>query len=271
MAEVLCLSQLFQFCYLVSRVYPPGAVFTIIADGQLYNEMFALTVHEAVAYRERVAGMIRRLGYHDMIEIVDMKDVIDAEREGFDFAYARLRPVFTEWWRHNSDDQRRASVIQSSAPNLRTCDQVADDLVNLVTLDIIHDLEDAELLANVRKVRRRVAERAEAGAFEYALVRFVMSEFDMVGSQYPDAIRATVHPKPRQWGIHLVNRKTRVFPWQGVAYRKQDGGWRVKYRAEVLRLKAIPVHLAGEMYPFYYEEPVSGRARGREGLRDRPQ
>lgn len=261
MAEVLCLSQLYQFCYLVSCVHPPGAVLTIIADGQLYNQMFALTMHEAVTYREQVADMIKRLGYDDMVEIVDMQDVVEAERAGFDFTYAKLRPVFTEWWRRNQDDDRRASVIRSSGPNMRTCDQVTDDLVNLVTLDILHDVDDAELLDNVRKVRRRVADRAETAAFEYALVRFVMSEFDMVGSQYPDAIRATVHPKPGQWGIHLVNDKTQVFPWQGVAYRKQDGGWRVKYRAEVLREQATPVHLGDDLYPFYYQKSVPASTR----------
>ncbi len=72
-----------------------------------------------------------------------------------------------------------------------------------------------------------------------------------------------MHPKPTQWGLHLVNRESRVFPWQGVAFRKAGGQWRLKYEFEVRRNRAVPVHLRGEdeMFPFYYEhaEAAGGR------------
>jgi pyoverdine/dityrosine biosynthesis protein Dit1 len=51
MAEVLCLCRLHEICHAMSRVYEPGARFTIIADGLVYRDMFAVTEHEARSYQ----------------------------------------------------------------------------------------------------------------------------------------------------------------------------------------------------------------------------
>lgn len=72
-------------------------------------------------------------------------------------------------------------------------------------------------------------------------------------SCYPKSIRGTVHPKPKQWGIHLVNRHTRIFPWHGVAYKNESEIWKIKYEFDARRMKARPVHIKGDLYPFYYE------------------
>lgn len=53
MAEVLCLCRLHEICHAMSRVYEPGARLTIIADGLVYRDMFAITEHEARSYRGR--------------------------------------------------------------------------------------------------------------------------------------------------------------------------------------------------------------------------
>lgn len=263
MAEVLCLSQLYGICRALAYVHEPGARFVIISDGLVYREMFGITRHEALTYRERVREMIGQLGYDDAIEITDMEDLVDARRADFEIVERRLRPVFERWWRENPDDLRRASLIQASTANLNTSGSVTHDLLQMTTKDVLLDTEERDAVDTLDTIRRGTVERAEQGAFEFALFLYVLKEIDLVRSCYPHAVRATVHPKPGQWGLHLSNRESRVFPWQGVAYRNENGAWRVKYEFEVLRRRATPVHVRGddEMFPFYYEHSEEPAAR----------
>lgn len=263
MAEVLCLSNLYEACLALAHVYEPGARFVIICDGLVYREMFGITRHEAMTYRERVREMVSQLGYEDSIEIADMEDLVESRRADFDIVEQRLRPVFAEWWRTHPDDLRRASLIQASSANLNTSGSVSHDLLQMTIKDVLLETDDADAVTTLETIKRGTVDRAERGAFEFALFLYVLKELDLVGSCYPRAVRATVHPKPGQWGLHLVNRESRVFPWQGVAYRNAHGKWRVKYEFEAVRRRATPVHLRGddEMFPFYYEYSEEAAAR----------
>lgn len=255
MAEVLCLSQLYEICLSLGSVHEPGVRFTVISDGQLYQSIFGITEYEAERYREEVREMISRLEYDDHLDIVDMEqDVIGPVREEFDLVKDKFRPVLKEWWERNPENERRASLIISSAPNINTAGEPTHDLVQLATKDIMEDQDPEDTVANVERVRQSVRGRTEEAAFEFALVLYTLKELDLVATAYPRAVRATVHPKPEQWGLHLVNEQTQVFPWQGVAYKPKEGKWTVKYESDVLRRRAIPVHLEGDMFPFYYEE-----------------
>ncbi len=263
MAEVLCLSNLYEACLALGHVHEPGAKFVIVCDGLVYREMFGITRHEALTYRERVREMVGQLGYDDAIEIADMEDLVASRREDFDAVERKLRPVFAQWWRSNPEDLRRASLIQASSANLNTSGSVSHDLLQMTVKDVLLDTEEADAVSTLERIKRGTVERAEQGAFEFALFLYVLKELDLVGSCYPHAVRATVHPKPGQWGLHLVNRESRVFPWQGVAYRNKHGKWRIKYEFEAARRRATPVHLRGddEMYPFYYEYSEEAAAR----------
>lgn len=256
MAEVLCLSQLYEICQAVRLVYAPGAKFVIISDGLVYRGMFGVTEHETVNYRERVKEMIKQLGFDDAIEVIDMADLVESRRDLFDTVARRLRPAFAQWWRTHPDSLRRASLISASAANINTAESVTHDLVQLATRDAVLGTHEQGVLDHLETVRGKTTERAEQAAFEFALFLYVLKEIDLVGSCFPGAVRATVHPKSGQWGLHLVNRETRVFPWQGVAYRKADGQWRVRYEFEMMRERATPVHVRGDddMFPFYYEQ-----------------
>ncbi|MDQ6803826.1 MAG: isocyanide synthase family protein, partial [Actinomycetota bacterium] len=238
MAEVLCICRLYEICHALGEVYEPGARFVIIGDGMVYHHMFGVTEHEALSYRERAQGMVAQLGFQDTIELIDMEHLIASRQELFDFVGERLRPVFSEWWDANPDDLRRASLIQASTANLNTSESVTHDLVQMATKDVLLDTEEETDASTLETIRSQTVERAEQGAFEFAFFLYVLSEIDLVPSCYPRAVRATVHPKPTQWGLHLVNRESRVFPWQGVAYRNQHGAWRIKYQFEVTRARA---------------------------------
>ncbi len=256
MAEILCLSQLYEICKALSSVYEGGARFVIISDGHLYHKMFGISEYEAVEFRDQIKEMISLLGFDESIDVVDMQDLIRFEQERYNEIRHELEPLFRQWWEQNPENERVQSLVKSSAPNINTAGEVTHDLVQMATKDILHATDEDETLKNFQKVRDRVRDRSEDGAFEFALTLYTLKELGLVERFYPQAIRATVHPKPAQWGIHLVNRQTRVFPWQGVAVHKASKDrWTVKYEFEAIRRRATPIHIKGELFPFYYEEP----------------
>lgn len=256
MAEILCLSQLHEACHALSLIYEPGARFVIISDGLVYHHMFGVTRHEAMNYRERVKEMIGELGATDILQVTDMEDLVESRREAFDFVRSRLEPVFADWWRTHPDNLRRASLVSAAASNINTAESITHDLVQMATKDAVLGTDEEDTLGTFEKIKGNAVDRADEGAFEFALFLYVLKEIDLVRASFPRAVRATVHPKPTQWGLHLVNQESRVFPWQGVAYRKRGGQWRLKYEFEMRRKRAVPVHVRDddEMFPFYYED-----------------
>lgn len=253
MAEILCLSRLYEICVTIQAIYEPGARFIIISDGQVYQPMFATTLYEALHYRQVIKSMIRRLGYDHKLELVDMYDVVLSKQDLFKPVNDGLRHSFKAWWESNPDNPRRRYLLKTAAANIDLSRSITHDLIQVATHDILLDLDVQSATANLRKIRERIYQRADKAAFEFALFLYTLREIDLVGCCYPRAVRATVHPKPGQWGPHLVNRKSRIFPWQGVAYRENSGEWKIKYEFEAVRRKAVPVHLQGDMFPFYYE------------------
>ncbi|MED1302217.1 hypothetical protein BK704_19470 [[Bacillus thuringiensis] serovar konkukian] len=253
MAEVLCLSRLYEICLVIQHVYPPGAKFIIISDGQIYHNIFGATLYEALYYKENSIQMIYSLGFEDKLEMIDMQDLINQRKQEFDDCRNQLRPVFEEWWSQKDKDLKILSLINATTININM-NNVINDLIQVTTKDMMHTFDEIGHIQYIKKVREEIYIQANKAAFEFSLFLYTLKELDLVLAAYPNAIRATVHPKPKQWGIHLVNKESRIFPWHGVAYKKKNGQWRIKLEYELIRNYSVPVYINGESSPFYYEE-----------------
>ncbi|MGP4004686.1 L-tyrosine/L-tryptophan isonitrile synthase family protein [Streptomyces sp. 8N706] len=257
MAELLCLRRLYEMCHAIGLVYPPGAEFVIVSDGRIYRHICGVTAHEAAVYFERSQEMIKAMGAGDRLVYTDMTDLVASRQDRFDRLHERLRPVLAQWWRQNPDNLRRLTLIKNFTVNVNTSGGIIHDLLQTAQKNLFlgtaHD--DADTLANLRRVRTRLSRRANEAAFEFALLLYTLKELDLVHACYPGAVRATVHPKPGQWGVNLVNDKCVVFPWGGTAYDKGGDTWRIRYEIDLQRTDARPVHLAGDPFPFFYENP----------------
>jgi hypothetical protein len=258
MAELLCLQRLREICHAIILVYPPGAQFVVISDGQIYRRIFGISNHEAIIYSHQAQQMINSMGCVDAIAYSDMTDLVATQQDRFDATRRGLQPMLRQWWRNNPDNLRRLSLTKHFAANVNNSGSVIHDLVQTAMRNLFIDSDagdDRYALGNIRKVRARLAQRADDAAFEFALLLYTIKELDLVLTCYPRAIRATVHAKPRQWGIHLANRKSGILPWSGVAFDKGVDNWRIRYEFDVQRRGARPVHLKGDQFPFFYEAP----------------
>lgn len=253
MAEILCLSRLYEICMTIQYIYPPGVKFIIISDGQVYHQMFGVSRYEALHYRDESIRMIEKLQFANQLQIVDMQDLVNCHVDEFRILKKHLHPIVKKWW-DTEAGKRRLSLLNACAYNINNRFNGTHDLLQLSLQDMLNKLNNTTNLANLNLIRNKLLQRTEHGAFEYALFLYTLKEMNLLKKIYPESIRATVHPKPGQWGIHLVNEKTHLLPWHGIAYKKANGKWRIHYEIHAIRNNAIPVHLENDMYPFYYEE-----------------
>ncbi|MDR3478924.1 MAG: L-tyrosine/L-tryptophan isonitrile synthase family protein [Gammaproteobacteria bacterium] len=252
MAEILCLSRLYEICKVISKFYSPGAKFIIIADGDVYKEMFGITKYEALNYKETCISFIKQLGFSNQIEVVDMANLIEKNKSDYNIFLKNLKPQFSQWWNNNKESDKVRSLVDSSTANISSNTHICQDLVKLGTSRPYNKLDTEKLIRHIEDTRKKIFRRAEQCAFDYALFLYVLKEMDLINLSYPNAIRSTVHPKPKQWGIHLVNAKSRIFPWHGMAFLG-DNGWKISYESELINERQTPVHLNGDDWPFFYE------------------
>ncbi|WP_083383682.1 L-tyrosine/L-tryptophan isonitrile synthase family protein [Allokutzneria albata] len=253
MAELLCLMRLFEITQAIQAVHPAGAVFHILSESRIYAPLFEVSVHEAQVYRSEVDRMIGMLGAGGALRTVDILDEVIAPRqEDFDAVRDALEPELRQWWRDNADDAHRRYLVRNFIASVHAGNETAQLLANLLNTALTNDVIDAG--DELARVRRKIEQRADQAAFTYTLLLCTLKLTDVMGKYAPGAIRATVHPKPGQWGIHLVNKKSSIYPWHGVAVRKPSGSWRVRTELDAIRSGAIPVRTGAYAMPFFYEE-----------------
>ncbi|MFB9905785.1 L-tyrosine/L-tryptophan isonitrile synthase family protein [Allokutzneria oryzae] len=254
MAELLCLARLFEITKAIQAVHPAGAVVHILSEGRIYAPLFEVSAHEAQVYRTEVDRMIASLGADGAVRTVDiLDDVVAPEQEDFDAVREALEPELRQWWRDNADDAHRRYLVRNFIASVHTGNETAQLLASVLNTALTN-----ESITNagheLEQVRHRIEQRADEAAFTYTLLLCTLKLTDVMGKYDPNAIRATVHPKPGQWGIHLVNKKTSIYPWHGVAVRKPSGAWRIRTELDAIRSGALPVRSGAYAMPFFYEE-----------------
>lgn len=107
------------------------------------------------------------------------------------------------------------------------------------------------------ELKSLMSRKVEDAAFLFMAKLVTLKVLDVLAERYPGSVRATVHPKIGQFGIYLVNSKTRVFPWQGVPLRGSDGRFRIVSTAEAWDHARCVVRNDADGSFLYYAENVS--------------
>ncbi|MCP3801966.1 isocyanide synthase family protein [Allokutzneria sp. A3M-2-11 16] len=252
MAELLCLQRLLEICHAISLVHEPGASFNIISDGIIYSDICGVSRIEATSYFEQIGDMIAQLHATERIKLFDMReDILASCAADYEEVRTFLEPKLREWWSAHDKDDQTLHLVRTFATNIDLRPQINAGLS--YALSYLGSSQPLDATTQINQLLTEIEDQATSAAFEFALTLCALKSIDAVATFFPHDLRATVHPKPGQWGIHLVNNKTRVFPWQGVAFKKKSGEWRVHTEAEAIRRRAVPVHLQADPLPYYYQ------------------
>ena len=255
MAELLCLTRLWEITEAIRLVHPPGAVFTILSEGRIYGPLFEVSAYEAELYRAGVERMIDQLGAAGALRVADLvDDVVGPWRSEFETLRRTLEPGLRDWWERHPEDEHRRYLVRNLAASVHLPKETAEVFSGLLNTALTGE-PLTEAAQGLHRVRASVEHRADQAAFTYTLLLASLKLTNVIERYDPRAIRATVHPKPGQWGIHLVNKRTSLYPWHGVAVRKASGSWRLRTELDAMRQGALPVYTGGNPLPFYYQEP----------------
>jgi pyoverdine/dityrosine biosynthesis protein Dit1 len=255
-AELLCLQRLYEITETVRELTDAEAVFHIVSDGAIYSELCGVKSPEYRSYYETVAAFIDRIGITRELNLVDMvADIIGERSTEFEREREALVPALRSWWEGRRDEDRVRYLIRNMAGNIN----LAPELTAWTRASVYgggfmsEDGSELRWRASDQFIKH-VYNRAEQAAFDFTVLLTALRRTGVLARRYPGAIRATVHPKPGQWGIHLVNRESRTFPWQGVAMRTRDGSWRIVPQAEAVQRAALLVVDETTKQPLYFAE-----------------
>lgn len=200
--EMLCLQRLYLISFLTQELMNKKTEFIIISDGLIYSDLCDVDAFEYKSYSQRAKQIIDKMGIQDNIKYVDMmNDVLSDKQDEYDQTLQQVQHELKDWWKNNMSG-------------------------NINTNDIDYSVLRSMTQENVNSVFEVYSEtlqrRASQKAFEFTSKLVTLRVMDAVLQKYEDCIRATVHPKPGQFGIHLVNSNSRIFPWQGVILKNNS-------------------------------------------------
>lgn len=221
--DVAFLASLHTLALALYQVHPFGADWVVLADGELYAELFGVEREEARAYRERLRAFRNELNMQGTVSILDLREVIDSFRgavggERFDNGLERVRGALREWVDATDavGDAFRV-LVDGMRWNL-----ASRDLLDPYPPETIWDLLTAEssdsLDAALGGCWEELHQRAVCAAIEYAAVNLMLRRFDLLNATFPGSMRATVHPKSGQLAIRAHGS---AYPWNAVAFRRE--------------------------------------------------
>lgn len=249
LAEVGSFCKLNEINLQISKIYKPGAIFTIFHDGHLYYRHFLHTKEDADKYYNSLKKFVRNLGLSEVIYLKDAADELQ-HIKNFKEIYEEARLEMTNLWKNEKyNNERIQKIIQSAKQNINLSD------IPYQVLYHINFMEDWDLSLDEKKLKREINQRSEKCAFEYMVVQHALEKANFFKTILPNGIRLTVHPKEGQIGIFMVKKKTHLLPWMGAGVLKNNGEVSVHYESELLSSgKYYPVYIKGEKSPFYYKE-----------------
>jgi L-tyrosine isonitrile synthase len=256
-AEILCLQRMYEITEIVRELGGTDSIFRIISDGKIYADICGVSFSERARYFRTVTDCISAMSAAHALQIVDMLDDVVAEQQpGLWREIETFRPALTDWWNSTRGDSKVRYLIRNMAANINL-----DAEMSAFTRAVVGAGDGFAVSLDMRaraeimdEFVKQVHTRAEKAAFEFTALLVALRKTNAVETRYPGSIRATVHPKEGQWGIHLVNKESRVFPWQGVALQTLSGEWRIVPQSQALQRASVLVVDDKRKDPMYYSE-----------------
>jgi pyoverdine/dityrosine biosynthesis protein Dit1 len=202
----LMFMQLQDLVLSIEQIYAPGLQIIILCDGIVYAKLLGIIDLEKINnFRENCNSLLRSLGLEKKIKLIDMSWVV------------KVIPNLTIT---QNDIEKKLSQLILKPSKLKEYITSLERgmLFNLPCTDF--DYKTLAELANQPLVNlpSGLQHQLRKAAIQYASFLLTLTKNNVVTKVFSDCIRATVHPKDAaQIPLHLVDRRSVVFPYNGVA------------------------------------------------------
>lgn len=253
LGEYVLFSQLRNICSSIEDIYKPGAKITILADGQIYANLFSGGNKEAInKYRENCEKIRDEFGLQGKVEIINMETLI-SDRTQLTQTQEQIKKALLD---SETENQGKDSEFNESMKSLQK------SLLHIIPDDKNKYEEYASYISKpLEELPEEMQKRLHETAIEYASIYLAMGKLNIAEHSFPDALRATVHRKKKsqQFPMRLTNRDTIIFPWHGVPVISEKKINNIPKNIRIMRygqmlsepdVKAI--YRPGDKEPFYY-------------------
>jgi len=242
MAERRALQFLGHLCERVKRVHAPGARVVLCSDGRVFSDVVGMNEEHVSAYQQEICRIIEELGLSHLISTFNLDDLFG----GLTFTEMREQLM-----------ARHAQPLEALQEKVRRggkpgSDRESDDAHRMYCGITRFLVEDA---ARPDQTMSRTAIQKECKVRAYEVIRRSNAWSSVVESQFPDAVRLSIHPQAcgaTKLGIRLMEADSWMTPWHGVAVKAGDRFFLLK-RSQAEALGAAMVQSGGR--PSHYELP----------------
>ena len=248
LGEYLFMAQMRDIVVSVKNTYPPGVHLTVLTDGLVYADIFANGEKDKITqYRKNCAKIRDDFGLEGKVKIIDMMDLV-AQEDRFLTVQKQIRNILG---RNNANVQGSLAALRRGM------------LLNIAVPEYSFDEYGSIVNLPEESLPMDILQRATDASFDYASFLLAMQRLDVIQKAFPNALRATVHPKDApQLPIHLVNKSSAIFPYNGVplvSERKLQSTGSLRKSTRIVRFYEVlrhpdskAVYAYGETEPFYY-------------------
>lgn len=261
LGELATLNQLASLSYAIRHKYSPGATWTILTEGEAYQELFGIPTDEMKAYLGRIKDFVSIMGEGKLFEFKPLSEVMAAFPDFWDHQAKRLRALESTWEEGVPDKYADYYWTFYSSQDVRDVDP--ETLKRLYGNGKKNGLPTADdLPPGEREIFNRIdrdAQRKMRWYLAYNQAKHDVGEGGAIPTTFPGHLYVSVTDKPGRFTIHPLNNKTRLFPHHGVPIFSAKTGlvsiqWLHGALSRPDRIK--PVYLSGDVedQPFYYLE-----------------
>ncbi len=214
--EISFMIRLFNLTQVMYQVHPYGVDVVVLTDGELYREIFGVSKETVLNYLNHLKSYRKKLNLQGAVSFICLKELIN----------------------RSSDDSRAWDIVLAIRENIKKLvNSKNKDIIdifqalvsgmkwNMNTRKYLNEFNDEQCWKILRLKENDVEDeykdiwhefndKAIEAAFEYASINLMLRWTNLIHKFFPDAIRATVHPKLGQFGLA---GSSGFFAWNGVA------------------------------------------------------
>ncbi len=208
LGEYLFFSRLGRLSRSVGEIYPMGLQTHLISDGIVYRDIFLSDqAHAPQSYIASCQRVLEGLGIAQYVDITYLDGLIDLESR-FGSVQAEIRTILG---RASALPEHIQEILRSLRRGMIFNMEMPLGANGYDEFSYIVNLGDSQM----RQEYPEVFDRSWQAALDYSSFLLAMKKLDIVSRAFPLSIRGTVHPKPNQLGIWMVQGSS-IAPYNGV-------------------------------------------------------
>ncbi len=238
-SEVASILRFYEISQAITHLYPNGAKFKISCDGRKYYDPIGMKEEAGIKYYKNVKSISEYLEVDSHVQLFDEVNFYPNDYKNIE--ESNLKKVLDVF--KKGQDIDFISFVTKLKCSLALIIPI-DKSISLETLALAFStgVSDEDLFGfnpEAYDLRMWVKEESTIRTLKYIACYNTVKELNIIENISPNALRATVHPKPGQFGLYSVNKSVdNVFPHhaQGTSNEQPHlDSLRLKFRADIMR------------------------------------